>query len=136
MTTAGDAYRIRKNDGGLVFYTRYFGNVTLNVLMEASSKRLADPEFKKAVFSIQDLNEASRVDMSADDVRTFGYHVRNVLETYRHLVLITVVKDPVAYGLSRIWKGAARPSSNELHVVHTEAAAWDIVKRICKDRNL
>ncbi|MBN2525238.1 MAG: hypothetical protein JXR76_02510 [Deltaproteobacteria bacterium] len=134
--TEEKSYRITPIDNGAIVYTTYAGAVTLKVLMDSSRERTSDPEYRDAKFIVNDIRDADVCRVTADDVREMAARVRKVLEQRPDTTVVMVVKDNLAYGMSRIWRGKARAVSKDLHVVYSKEEAFKIINRIRAERGL
>ena len=129
-------YEISKIENGLIFYTRYTGPLSLEMLFKSSYERTSDPDYENAVFVIIDILGADIAGFSPDDVRTMSQRVKEVLLERPHMVVIIIAKDELSYGLSRIWRGTTRPVSKDLHVVLSKEEAFKIVDKKRKERQI
>ncbi|MBN2716592.1 MAG: hypothetical protein JXX14_12115 [Deltaproteobacteria bacterium] len=129
-------YEISKIDNGLIFYTRYEGQLSLKTMMESSYKRTADPDYRQTVFVVNDLLACDLSLFTPDHIRQISARVREVLVQRPYMVAIIIVKDELAYGLGRIWRGNTRPVSKDLHVVYSTEEAFKIVDDVRTERGI
>lgn len=129
-----ESFEMYKHQGGELYYTRFSQLLTRSVLFEASDLRMADPDFDRMMFNINDLLTADTSMLSPDDVRAFAGRVREVLLEQPHVVVIVIASTDLSYGLSRIWLGSTKPVSENVFVVSSVDDALEIVDRIHKER--
>ena len=136
MSDESNLYEITKMDNGLIFYTRYMGPLSLEVLFRSSYERTSDPDYKNAVFIIIDVLDSDNTGFSPDDARTMATRVKEVLLERPQMVVIIIANDDMSYGLSRIWRGVTRPASRDVHVVFSKADAFRIVEEMRAQRKI
>jgi hypothetical protein len=97
-------------------HSRYYGNVTLDDVLQQRRQMTAHPEFDPDLALIINLSDATRVALSAADIETIAKSSTPVNRLSRH---IFVAPRPDMYGLARMYQAFGEDIHPNVTIVKT-----------------
>lgn len=100
------------------------GTVTLDSMLAVVDRLYTDPEYVPAYDGIIDLSD-SKVALNYDDMTRYFARIESDPQRMSGLVVF-VTRDPVSFGMSRMYMGVSGESDSGVHFENTieEALAW------------
>ena len=106
-------------------HSRYYGNVTLEDVLQQRRQIAAHPDFDPEFALIIDFSDVTRIELSAADIQTVARSATPVNRLSRHLF---VAPRPDMYGLARMYQAFGEDVHPKVLIVGTFDEAKQLLK--------
>ena len=97
------SYKITTAHDDLVMYVIYIGDVHFEDIEQSYAERIVHPAFKHIKAIVIDSVHCNPASLTAEDIRKDVKIAQEVAKVNGDLTMISVMPDPLAYGISRMW---------------------------------